>query len=84
MNGHQKQGSNEKCIETIVEAVGALAADREKCIRQPVLTVEKNVKFPLNRMDQNLYTVGTAIRNTDRHGDFKSPFFLFFCSNLKS
>jgi hypothetical protein len=53
-------------------------AHPEKCIRQPVLIVEKNVKFPLNRMVLNQYIVGTVIRNTGRHGDFKSPFFIFF------
>jgi hypothetical protein len=57
-----KKGSI-KCIEMIIEAAGALVADREKCIRQHVLIVAKNVKFHLNRMDPNQFIVGTAIRN---------------------
>ena len=43
-----------------------LAAHQEKCIRQPVQIVEKNVKFRLNQMVQNLSTVEIAINNTDQ------------------
>ena len=60
----------------IIEAAGALA-DREKCIRQPVLIVAKNVKFPLNQMDPNRCIVGTAIRSIGQR-DFSDLFFLFF------
>jgi hypothetical protein len=53
-----------KCIEKKDAAV--LGAHQEKCIRQPVQIVEKNVKFRLNQMVQNLFTVGTAINSTDQ------------------
>jgi hypothetical protein len=53
-----------KCIETKDAVV--LGAHPEKCTKRPVQIVEKNVKFLLNRMVQNLCTVGTAIKNTDQ------------------
>ena len=43
-----------------------LKAHHEKCTRPPVQIVGKNVKFRLNQMVQNLYTVGTATNNTDQ------------------
>lgn len=59
-----KKGCMKKCIETKDAVV--LGAHHEKCIRRPVQIVGKNVKFHLNRMVQNQYTVGTAINNTDQ------------------
>jgi len=53
-----------KCIEKKDAVV--LGAHHEKCIRQPVQIVGKNVKFRLNQMVQNLSTVGTAINSTDQ------------------
>ncbi len=43
-----------------------MVAHQEKCIKQPVQIVEKNVKFRLNQMVQNLSTVEIAINNTDQ------------------
>jgi hypothetical protein len=53
-----------KCLEKKDAVV--LGAHHEKCIRRPVQIVGKNVKFRLNQMVQNLYTVGTATNNTDQ------------------
>jgi len=64
MNTSPKIRKYRKCIETKFAVV--LGALHEKCIKLPVQIVEKNVKFLLNRMVQNLYTVGTAIKNTDQ------------------
>jgi hypothetical protein len=63
-NTRLKKGSIKKCLETKDAVV--LGAHHEKCIRRPVQIVGKNVKFRLNQMVQNLYTVGTAIKNTDQ------------------
>jgi hypothetical protein len=71
----QKKGSKKICTE-MIEA-GALVAHREKCIRQHVLIVEKNVKFPLNRMVPNQFIVGIAIRSTDQR-DFNNLFLFLF------
>jgi hypothetical protein len=49
---------------------------REKCIRQHVLNVAKNVKFPSNRMVLDLCIARTVIRNIDQR-DIKNLFFLF-------
>ena len=68
----------------IIEAAGALVADREKCIRQHVLIVAKNVKFPLNQMVQDPFTVGTVIRNIGHQGDIKSLSFFLFISVIDS
>ena len=76
-----KKGCNKKCIETIIEAAGALMAHREKCIRQHVLIVKKNVKFPLNRMGPNQYIVGTVIRNIGQR-DFNTLFFFIYISSV--
>lgn len=64
-NTSLKKRMYKKCIEKVV-AVVVLGAHHEKCIRRPVQIVGKNVKFLLNRMVQNLCTVGTAIKNTDQ------------------
>jgi hypothetical protein len=64
VNTSPKIRKYKKCIETKDAVV--LVAHHEKCIKRPVQIVEKNVKFRLNRMVQNLYTVGTAINNTDQ------------------
>ena len=56
-----------RCIEMIEVAVD-LEAHHEKCTRPPVQIVGKNVKFRLNQMVQNLYTVGTVIRSIDQRG----------------
>jgi len=39
--------------------------DLEKCIRQLVLTVEKNAKFHSNLLKVNPYTVESVIKNTE-------------------
>ena len=78
----KKKGCNEKCIETIIEAV-AMVTHPEKCIRRPVQIVGKNVKFPLNQVVQDLFTARTAIRNIGHQGDIKSlSFFSFFGSMI--
>jgi hypothetical protein len=59
----------------VIEAVAM--EHREKCIRQHVLIVAKNVKFPLNRMVLSQYIVGTVIRNIDQR-DFNNLFFFYF------
>ena len=41
-------------------------AHPEKCIKQHVQNVTKNVKFPLNQMVQNQYTAGTVTKNIDQ------------------
>jgi hypothetical protein len=74
-----KKGCNEKCIETIIEAV-AMVTHPEKCIRRPVQIVGKNVKFLLNQMVLDQFTVGTVIRNIGHQGDFKSLSFFLFIS----
>ena len=80
---NQKKGCNEKCIETIIEAV-AMVTHPEKCIKRPVQIVEKNVKFHLNQMVQDLFTARTAIRNIGHQGDIKSLSFFLFISVIDS
>lgn len=70
----KNKGSIETCIETKDAVV--LGAHHEKCIRRPVQIVGKNVKFRLNRMVQNLYTVGTVTNNIDRR-DFSKKMIPF-------
>ena len=36
----------------------------EKCIKQSAVTVEKNVKSPLNQQTEDLFIAGTASPNT--------------------
>jgi hypothetical protein len=50
-----------RCIEKVIVAI-VLEAHHEKCIRQPVQIVGKNVKFHLNQMVQDLFTARTVIR----------------------
>jgi hypothetical protein len=39
---------------------------RKKCIRQSVLIVERNVKFPSNLIQADLFTVEIATQKEDR------------------
>ena len=41
--------------------------DQEKCIRQFVLSVTKNVKFPSNLMGVDPYTAENAMQSEDPH-----------------
>jgi len=44
---------------------------RKKCIRQYVLTAERNVKFPSNPMEANQCTAENVILNEDPQEDTK-------------
>jgi len=65
----------------------------EKCIRQFVLSVVKNVKFRSNLTEADPYTAENAILNEDPQEDIKliakifgpfyAPFFFFVNSNNK-
>jgi len=43
----------------------------KKCIRQFVLTVERNAKFPSNLTEADQYTAENVIPNEDRQEDTK-------------
>jgi hypothetical protein len=55
---------------------------REKCIRQHVLIVAKNVKFPLNQMVLDPCIVKTIIRNIDQE-DLKNLLFIEIFQRIK-
>jgi hypothetical protein len=44
---------------------------RKKCIRQSVLIVERNVKFPSSPTEADPYTAENVILNEDHHKDTK-------------
>jgi len=43
----------------------------KKCIRQSVLIVERNVKFPSNPTEADQFTAENVILNEDPKGDIK-------------
>ena len=49
--------------ETIQEII--LIADQEKCIKQPVQNVKRNVKCHLNQHKENLFIVGNVSQNAE-------------------
>jgi hypothetical protein len=48
-----------------------LTEKTEKCTRQSVLTVERNVKFPSNQTRADQYTAENAMPSEDPREDFK-------------
>jgi hypothetical protein len=57
-----------RIIETGVETSECIIKNR---IRQPVPTVERNVKFPSNQMAAGQYIAENATANEDHHEDIK-------------
>ena len=57
-------GSEETAlVEAIQEII--LIADQEKCIKQPVQNVKRNVKCHLNQHKENLFIVGNVSQNEE-------------------
>mgnify|MGYP001612004513 CR=1 FL=1 len=48
-------------IEIIDRVAGATLAEKGKCLRQPAATAAKNVKFPLNPQEANLFIAETVL-----------------------
>jgi hypothetical protein len=44
---------------------------KKRCIRQSVLIVERNVKFPSNLTEADQFTAENVILNEDLKGDIK-------------